>query len=131
MWSRLGDNFMTMQFNDDDVPLPNPELMKKWREAALRDFPTPQDLAEDFADLIAAMRWASELGRIGAANKDLPDRLTSTEYMLRALLACFSTIPVWRMVFPMKRLNKLPSAQRSAFKVDAFCDAYGPSRSTL
>jgi hypothetical protein len=58
-----------MQFNDDGVPCPNPELMKKWREAALRDLPPPQDLAEDFADLIAAMRWASELDRIGAANK--------------------------------------------------------------
>ena len=73
---------MTMKLNDDGVPLPDPELMKKWREAALRDLPTPQVLEEDFADLIAALRWASELDRIGAANKDLPDRLTSTEYML-------------------------------------------------
>jgi hypothetical protein len=31
----------------------------------------------------------------------------------------------------MKRVNELPSAQRRAFKVDAFCDTYGPSRSTL
>ena len=31
----------------------------------------------------------------------------------------------------MKRLNELPSAQRRAFKVDAFCDTYGPNRSTL
>jgi hypothetical protein len=83
-----------MQVNDDGVPSPDPELMKKWREAALRDLPTPQDLAEDFADLIAAMRWASDLDRIGAANKDLPDKLTSAEYMLRALLTCLSTIPV-------------------------------------
>jgi hypothetical protein len=71
---------MTKQFNDDGFPYPNPELMKKWREAALRDLPPPQDLAEDFADLIAAMRWASELDRVGAANKELPDKLTSTEY---------------------------------------------------
>src|ERR1700730_8057456 len=35
------------------------------------------------------------------------------------------------MVCPMKRVNTLPSAQRRAFKVDAFCDTYGPSRSTL
>jgi hypothetical protein len=82
-----------MPFNDDGVPWPDPELMKKWREAALRDLPPPQDLAEDFADLIAAMRWASELDRIGATNKELPDRLTSTEYMLRSLLHCFLTIP--------------------------------------
>jgi hypothetical protein len=68
-----------MQLNDDGVPLPDPELMKEWREAALRDLPTPQILAEDFADLIAALRWASELDRIGAANKELPDKLTSTE----------------------------------------------------
>jgi len=50
-----------MKLNDDGVPLPDPELMKKWREAALRDLPTPQDLA----NLITAMRWASELDRIG------------------------------------------------------------------
>ena len=35
------------------------------------------------------------------------------------------------MVFPMKRINKLPTAQRRAFKVDAFCDAYGPGRSSI
>jgi excisionase family DNA binding protein len=33
--------------------------------------------------------------------------------------------------FSMKRVNKLPSAQRRAFKVDAFCDTYGPSRSAI
>jgi hypothetical protein len=84
---------MTKQINDDGVPSPDPELMKKWREAALRDLPPPNELRENFADLIAAMRWASELDRIGAANKDLPDKLTSTEYMLRALLTCFLTVP--------------------------------------
>jgi len=31
----------------------------------------------------------------------------------------------------MKRVNELPTVQRRAFKVDAFCDTYGPSRSTL
>ena len=61
-----------MQFNADGILKPNPELMKKWREAALRDLPPPQDLAENFADLIVAMRWASELDRIGAANKVCP-----------------------------------------------------------
>jgi hypothetical protein len=94
MWSRLEDNLMTKQFNADGVPLPDPDFMKKWREAALRDLPPPQELAEHFAELIAAMRWASELDRIGAANKELPDKLTSIEYMLRSLLTCFSTIPV-------------------------------------
>lgn len=84
---------MTMQFNDDGVPKPNPAQMKKWWEEVLRDLPPPQDLAENFADLIVALRWASELDRKGAANKELPDRLTSTEYMIRSLLTCFLTIP--------------------------------------
>lgn len=61
------------ELDDDGVPLPDPELMKKWRAEALRDLPPP----EDFAALIAGMRWASELDRIGAENRDLPDRLTS------------------------------------------------------
>jgi len=77
---------MTTQFDADGVPLPDPELTKKWREAALRDLPTPQE----FADLIAAMRWGAELDRIGAANKELPDRVTSIEYMLRMLTTFFS-----------------------------------------
>jgi hypothetical protein len=97
-----------MQFNDDGVPWPDPEHIKKWREAALRDMPAPQELAEDFADLIAAMRWASELDRIGAKNKDLPDRLTSTEYMLGALATCFLTIPLLReggQLAPLMRLQ--------------------------
>jgi len=97
---------MTTQFNDDGIPLPDPELMKKWREAALRDLPTPQDLA----NLIAAMRWASELDRMGAANKDLPDKLTSTEYMLRMLLACFSTIPVLMKDSALAPLMRLHAA---------------------
>jgi hypothetical protein len=101
---------MTMQFNDDGIPLPDPELLKKWREAALRDLPPPQDLAENFADLIAAMRWASELDRIGATNKDLPDKLTSTEYMLRALLPCFSTIPVLMKDGALALLMRLSAA---------------------
>ena len=99
-----------MQFNADGILKPNPELMKKWREAALRDLPPPQDLAENFADLIVAMRWASELDRIGAANKDLPDRLTSTEYTLRALLACFSTIPVLMKDGALAPLMRLQAA---------------------
>jgi hypothetical protein len=81
---------MTKQFNDDGIPFPDPELMKKWHEAALRDLPSPQDVA----DLIVSLRWAAELDRIGAANKELPDRLTSIEYMLRSLRACLSTVPV-------------------------------------
>lgn len=99
---------MIMQFNDDGLPLPDQELMKKWREAALRDLPPPQILAEDFADLIAAMRCAFELDRIGAANKDLPDGLTSIERMIMALLTCFSTIPVLRedgALAPLMRLH--------------------------
>lgn len=31
----------------------------------------------------------------------------------------------------MKRVNTLPSAQRRAFKVDDFCDTFGPGRSTI
>jgi excisionase family DNA binding protein len=31
----------------------------------------------------------------------------------------------------MRRQNNSPTTSRRAFKVDAFCDAYGPSRSTL
>jgi len=97
---------MTTQFNDDGVPWPDPELMKKWCEAALRDLPPPHELAENFADLIAAMRWASELDRRGAANKELPDRLTSTEYMLRSLLTCFLTIPtLQKHLGPLMRLK--------------------------
>ena len=99
-----------MQFDDDSVPWPDPELMKKWREAALRDMPAPQELAEDFVDLIVAMRWASELDRIGAKNKYLPDKLTSTEYMLRALLTCFVTIPILREGGHLAPLTRLQAA---------------------
>jgi excisionase family DNA binding protein len=31
----------------------------------------------------------------------------------------------------MKRVNELPTVQRRAFKVDAFCDTYGLGRSSL
>ena len=99
-----------MRFDVDGVPVPDQELIKKWHEAALRDLPPPQVLAENFAYLIAAMRWASELDRIGAANKDLPARLTSTEYMLRALLTYFVTIPILREGGHLAPLMRLQAA---------------------
>jgi hypothetical protein len=81
---------MQKNYNDEGLPLPDPELIAKWRKEALQNLPSP----DDWADFIAHVRWAAELDRIGAMNKDLPDRLTSIDYMLRAFLTCFLKISV-------------------------------------
>jgi hypothetical protein len=125
-----------MQFDDDGVPLPDPEFMKKWRQAALRDLPPTDELRENFADLIAAMCWASELDRIGAANKELPDKLTSTEYMLRALLVCFLEIPTLQNnLGPLMRLKAeivdLANGRQSELFVPVIKKPGAPRKSTV
>ncbi|CAN2533031.1 hypothetical+protein [Methylocapsa aurea] len=70
------------EIDGNGLPFMDDETLAKWRAEALESLP----LADDWADLVACLRWANELDRRGIEMEKLPKGLTAAERSLNAIL---------------------------------------------
>jgi hypothetical protein len=72
---------MVKKYNDYGLPKVDAATFAAWREEAKAQ---PPDI-EDWADLVAILRWHAELDRQGVENPKLPPRMTSIERTIFAI----------------------------------------------
>jgi hypothetical protein len=74
----------------DGLPLMGPDKLEKWRAEALRNLPSP----EDWANLVAYLRWENELAQRRIQMPNVPEGFTAAERSLRVVILFLQRHPV-------------------------------------